>query len=410
MRTDENSRVCGLCIKDWVLASEIEADGQVRECVICGTRRRTWSLAFASKRVHEVLEERYRPGDCDFAGEQDGEPLTAVIAEILGEIDDRLAESIADYVIDNFNGDPRDPDPPAWDAFDSYVEVPGFDVVGHAHDLWEEYLRSLKSGSRFFNDDARKFLADLFYDIDELQTWAHGVENRQVIHELPVGTAIYRARIAGAETIERIALAPGRELHAAPPDRCNPGRMNVERTPAFYGSFDPQTCVAELRPALSTKVCYAQFRTTRPLCMLDFARLERSYNVKLSFFQDDFDKRAVFFALLRRLHTLIQAPVRPGEEHEYLATQVLAEYLATVHRPRVDGLVFGSVQHAGGRNIVLFGSVLGKFLSGNGWTDSPLELTPDSVRIMSVEKVEYKTTEPLPLGSVCRQSEFEQNT
>lgn len=399
--------MCGSCIKDWVLAGEIEASGQVRKCFFCGTKGKTWSLSVASTRVRDVLEERYAPGEYGFDGEQNGEPLTTVIAEILGEIDDKLAEAMADYVIANFNGDPRDPDPPKWDDFDNYVAVPGFDVEGYAHDLWEGYLGNLKSGSRFFNDHARKFLIDLFHDIDQLEGWAHGPTNRKVIYKLPVATQVYRARIAGVETLERIAIAPDRELHAAPPDRCNPGRMNVERTPAFYGSFDPQTCVAELRPALSSTVCYAEFQTTRPLRILDFTRLERSYNAKLSFFQNDFDKQSVFFALLRRLHTLIQAPVRPGEEHEYLATQVLAEYLAAVHRPPVDGLVFGSVQRAEGRNIVFFGSVLGTFRPGDGWADSPLELTPDSTHVVSVEKVEYKTTDPLPVSFARTQSELE---
>ena len=52
--------------------------------------------------------------------------------------------------------------------------------------------------------------------------------------------------------------------------------------------------------------------------------------------------------LLRRLHAKIRQPILPGDEREYLTTQVLAEYLATVLVPSIDGLLFSSVQREDG--------------------------------------------------------------
>jgi hypothetical protein len=89
--------------------------------------------------------------------------------------------------------------------------------------------------------------------------------------------------------------------------------------------------------------------------VLDFRRLEKARLAELSYFDPRFAserERAVF---LRRLHGLISRPVVPGREDDYLITQTMSEYLAHVHRPTLDGVMFGSVQRDGGTNIVLFG-------------------------------------------------------
>lgn len=48
-------------------------------------------------------------------------------------------------------------------------------------------------------------------------------------------------------------------------------------------------------------------------------------------------------AFLRKLHNLISQPVVPGHEADYLITQTMAEYLAHVHQPHFDGIMFKSV-------------------------------------------------------------------
>ena len=52
---------------------------------------------------------------------------------------------------------------------------------------------------------------------------------------------------------------------------------------------------------------------------------------------------------------VLRRPVVPGHEDEYLITQTLTEYLAHVHLPAFDGVIFQSVQRRGGANMVLFG-------------------------------------------------------
>ncbi|MCY1305634.1 RES domain protein [compost metagenome] len=48
-------------------------------------------------------------------------------------------------------------------------------------------------------------------------------------------------------------------------------------------------------------------------------------------------------------------PVMPADqEFDYLATQAVADFLATENTPALDGIVFESTQAEGGKNVVLF--------------------------------------------------------
>jgi RES domain-containing protein len=88
--------------------------------------------------------------------------------------------------------------------------------------------------------------------------------------------------------------------------------------------------------------------------MLDFTRLGKSYGTGLSYFQPDFNEEVERRKFLRRLHDLISQPVVPPRETDYVITQTMAEYLAHVHQPSFDGILFKSVQRAEGTNVVLF--------------------------------------------------------
>jgi len=67
----------------------------------------------------------------------------------------------------------------------------------------------------------------------------------------------------------------------------------------------------------------------------------------------DMLERAMF---LRNLSAQIVSPVMPDDEQfEYLATQAIADFLATENNPPLDGILYPSVQVAGNAlNIVLF--------------------------------------------------------
>lgn len=129
-------------------------------------------------------------------------------------------------------------------------------------------------------------------------------------------------------------------------------------------------------------------KTTRALRVLHFARLDEARTGKaLSYFQPDFNDQAERRAFLRRLHSLISQPIVPGREADYLITQTMAEYLAHVHNKPFDGILYSSVQRAGGMNIVLFPE---KGLL----TDEPadafrVKCVDDTVRLVSTTAIRY---------------------
>jgi hypothetical protein len=155
--------------------------------------------------------------------------------------------------------------------------------------------------------------------------------------------------------------------------------MNVDGVVVFYGALDVQTCLAETRPAIGNDIAVIQMRTTKPLRLLDFGRLEQSYK-RLSYFQPDFTEQAERGAFLRRLQNLISQPVVAGRERDYLITQTMAEYLGHVHHPKFDGVLLKSVQRSGGTNIALF---------QNGDDGFPLKYVDESFKLFSTSSVEY---------------------
>jgi hypothetical protein len=159
----------------------------------------------------------------------------------------------------------------------------------------------------------------------------------------------------------------------------------------FYGGTDRDTCLAELRPALGGDTAVIELRTTKSLRMLDFTRLEKSHGVGLSYFQPNFTEEVERLAFLRRLHTLISQPVVPGREEDYLITQTMAEYLAHVHQPPFDGILFKSVQRAGGVNVVLFAE-RGPGASP-GKNTFPPNYVDGSFKLFSTEEIQYKHKE-----------------
>ncbi len=201
-----------------------------------------------------------------------------------------------------------------------------------------------------------------------------------MVWELPEGTSLFRARICDSTSLLNDAYRdPFKHVGPAPPADARAGRMNVEGVPVFYGAMDSETCLAETRPALGSNTAVITMRTTRPLRVLDFARLEGSYH-NLSYFQPDFTEQAEKGAFLRQLQRLISQPIVPGRESDYLITQTMTEYLAHVHREPFDGLLFKSVQRAGGTNVVLFSGADGKF---------PLVYLEDSFSLFSTRAIEY---------------------
>ncbi|MFP3335225.1 RES domain-containing protein, partial [Pseudomonas sp. SIMBA_064] len=85
-------------------------------------------------------------------------------------------------------------------------------------------------------------------------------------------------------------------------------------------------------------VVSGEFRLVREVKVLDFGRFEKAdLGPMPSFFDAKYHSKLGRRDFLRYLHDAITVPVLPGAERDYLTTQVIAEYLATHCKPRIDG-------------------------------------------------------------------------
>jgi hypothetical protein len=131
--------------------------------------------------------------------------------------------------------------------------------------------------------------------------------------------------------------------------------MNARGISVFYGANDPIAAIAEVRPPVGSQVAVAQFEIIRKLRLLDLTAL-KDVRVSGSIFDFGSAARLERAQFLRSLSGRITQPVMPDDEpFEYLATQAIADFLATESSLPVDGILFPSVQVAGNvLNVVLF--------------------------------------------------------
>jgi hypothetical protein len=131
--------------------------------------------------------------------------------------------------------------------------------------------------------------------------------------------------------------------------------MNARGISVFYGTNNQKAAIAEVRPPVGSQIAVVQFEIIRKLRLLDLTALN---DVRDTESISDFGlagrmEGAVF---LRSLSGRITPPVMPDDEpFEYLATQAIADFLATEVSAPLDGIIFPSVQAAGDvLNVVLF--------------------------------------------------------
>lgn len=353
--------LCYGCVEDWYLGKIIRSEGEMLKCSVCGESDRE---AITVQRLGQIMEpimrEHFQLGpqvmkfgedDKDW-WEQDGDSMGGAVQNVLGQYFD-FEDEIVEAIVDADDYWPPDGGEAYWDTTSLYV--PTRAQTEHYFAEWHSTLAELKHGRRFFSPSARALFGRLFDGIDDLRA-RMGRRLLPVARVLPKGTSIYRARVCNSRAaLKSMFTSPVKELGPPPAEAARAGRMNAEGVVVLYASRDPKTCLAEMRPALGSEVALIEMKTTQALRVLDFARLDEARTGKaLSYFQPDFTDQVERRAFLRRLHSLISQPIVPGREADYLITQTMAEYLAHVHNKPFDGVLFSSVQHAGGVNIVLF--------------------------------------------------------
>lgn len=365
----KSRRICFACVGENFLSDEIRGIGKRRKCSYCGSVSRCYSIEQMSQRIEETFEEHYvRTSDqpssyqsamladkeFEYEWEREGEPVVYAImnaADIPEEAASDIQEILADkyYVFDKatfsdeseFSGDSH------------YEESSTNDE--RWQDEWREFERSLKSEARFFSRSASTLLTSIFDKIDMVRTR----DDRSMIVDAGPGTelsSVFRARSFQSDDDLKIALVrPDIHVGSPPAAHASAGRMNARGISVFYGANDPKVALAEVRPPVGSKVVVARFEIIRPIRLLDLTALNAAMTPG-SIFDPTFTGRLERTMFLRNLSRRITVPVMPDDEtFEYLATQAIADFLATENNPPLDGIIFPSVQTGGkALNCVLF--------------------------------------------------------
>jgi 3',5'-cyclic AMP phosphodiesterase CpdA len=337
------------------------------QCDFCESDQPAVELYFVAQKFSDVIETFFELSSqtmavVHFARTPAGEDVETLLKRLIRPPEEAI-EPLVD-ILDHiwFDRDTQEP---------TYGEDPWFVMRSpvfamHStwtmHSAWTTMEISLREEARYLNPKVTGFLESIFGEIGAEVT-ADGVS---VLTHTDVDSSyksFYRAREFQSEPeLQKALRHPERFLGAPPAGIANSGRMNAPGQPAFYGATQESIALAEIRPAVGSLVAVAQFSVVRPLTLLNLGLLEQ---VNLPNTASLFDKRSkVAFerhAFLRELSRRMVRPVMPkSQDHNYLITQVIADYLAMHPTTPIDGIIYPSVQkgteraRSDGQNVVLF--------------------------------------------------------
>jgi hypothetical protein len=280
------------------------------------------------------------------------------VAEVIKEeagLTEILAEDIRGVLVKHHDKSPDEEDqmtkalePERWEnPFDTQARYVRRDSVNawEFESGWGLFERSLTEQTRHFNRTAEEMLTSVFEGIDELKT-THG---RAVIVPAGPGTGLaklYRARVFQSEDkLEEAMIGPDRHVGPPPSALATAGRMNAAGIAVFYGATSAEVALAEVRPPVGSKVPVGCFEVAQNLRLLDFDALEFVADEHGSIFDPSHIYRLKKAKFLRSLCKRISRIVMPDDQpREYIPTQAVADFLANMETPSLDGVIYPSVQ------------------------------------------------------------------
>lgn len=371
MDTDEIEQllVCNTCISEKFLSEMIRGHGQRGQCHYCSQTAVSFSIGEIADLVARAFEQHYcrtttepnsfewalmRDPEENYSWSRSGESVVDAFSMAL-ECDEAVAQDVQAVLDERYGGhDPSDDVDESEFAFESHYERihPGAE---HWHYNWQHLEHTLRSEARFFSRAVAAQLAEIFADLDRLQTKA----GNPVLVTAGPGcdiSSFFRARcFQSDEKLKSAMMFPDRELGPPAALHATAGRMNARGVGVFYGADTPDTAIAEVRPPVGAKVLVGKFELIKPMLLLDLTALA-GVAVEGSIFDTDYANRIGRATFLESLCTRIVRPVMPDDEaFDYLATQAIADYLASENVVPMDGILFSSVQRDGkSKNVVIF--------------------------------------------------------
>ncbi|MDF1816142.1 MAG: RES family NAD+ phosphorylase [Verrucomicrobiales bacterium] len=229
----------------------------------------------------------------------------------------------------------------------------GINEVGEWDKLWNQFTEEIYTKGRFFSKLARDTLDQIFEGVFDFETDGESIIVKAGPNEEL--NELHRARnfFDDYKMFQSALCEPWKQIGPPPPENARPGRMNPQGISVFYGALKPDVALAEVRPPVGSRVIVARFKIQRELRLLNVPALE-SIPVFGSLFNESDIQRVQRANFLRNLNNSISRPVMPGKEAtDYLPTQAVAEYLASV--AGLDGMIYSTPQYNHeSTNVVLF--------------------------------------------------------
>ncbi|MGV8925734.1 MAG: RES family NAD+ phosphorylase [Ewingella sp.] len=364
--------ICACCIGEAFLRERIEKDGTSNACHYCEETHACFALDTVSDLTEQAIGEHFvRTSDepstmedamirhCGHDWYRDGEEVGQVIEDLLQtspevahDIQQLLEEKFSDFDSDAMGLETE------FTSESHYVERRKVSTE-RLNSMWERFVTTLQTESRYINHFVRETLDGLFSGVETMRSGTNGT----VIIEAGPDTEVpflYRARWGrGHDELENMLVTPDRELGPPPYRLSGANRMSARGISVFYGASSVETAISEIRPPVGCNVVCAKFFLIRPLRLLNLLALEDVWESG-SMLDPDFIRKREQATFLRTLTSRIVDPVLPGEEDfSYIPTQVIAEYLAESPMLALDGILYPSVQLSGTKsdesfNVVLF--------------------------------------------------------
>lgn len=213
---------------------------------------------------------------------------------------------------------------------------------------------------------------------------------------LPKGFKLYRARIyelGECKSLSETNLL--KELSPAPPNRSKNNRMSPAGISYTYLSDKVDTCLSEIKAQIGDEVLMGGFETKRKLKILDLS-IEPNFITK-SIFSENYNHNENWIEdFVKHFKQEISLTIDDNKEIDYVATQVLAEYIRKIG---FRGIKYESSLVKGSYNYVLFCSVNPNIIPheyrGYGYFDYELCPFTNWLNLKSVDydelNVSYKT-------------------
>jgi hypothetical protein len=364
-----SKNLCYRCIGESYLKAEVKREGKGKTCSYCGRKAKSYTIAELSDRVEEAFNDHYiRTSDqpnswqismlsdkeSDYDWERDGEPVVYAIMNAC-DIPEKAAVDIQQVLEErHFDIESAKCGEETDFSSDSYYEEKKHDT-SYWQEKWNNFENSLRTEARFFSRSAVTLLESIFGGIENLRTH----DGRALVAKAGPNTAIsevYRARaFQSSDKLKEALKYPDQHIGPPPTEYALAGRMNAHGISVFYGANDPLAALAEVRPPVGSRVVVGRFEIVKPIKLLDLTALSTAIESG-SIFDSTLKNRLERAMFLRKLSQRITIPVMPYEEpFRYLATQAIADFLATEANFPLDGIIYPSVQVADGRlNIALF--------------------------------------------------------